>query len=430
MSNADNTLYVTTEQLRVGLYVHIDLHWTDHPFTFSSFKIKNQDQISTICSLGLKRIRYEPAKSDGAPLLPAHDPVVPAPAEQAATPPAKQPAETEAIREKKERIEQLKRIRDEILHVEKQFAQASHTVKGILREVSSKPGESRRQAEELVDHMVETVISEAGVVMHALNGSVGEEAYVHSLNVAVLSLMLGKTLDLSETESRHLGMGAVFHDIGKLAISSEIVLKTEALTAAEQSLMERHCAHGANIAKKLELSIRATEIILQHHECFDGSGYPHRLTGNQISPLSMIVAIVNAYDNLVNPVNVADALTPHEALSHLFAAKREKFQEVPLRAFIRCLGVYPPGSIVQLSNEMLGLVLSINPDKPLKPNVLVYDPDVPKDESVIIDMGKENDLNISKSLRPSQLPRDVYAYLSPRKRVTYYFDPNKQDQSK
>ena len=185
-----------------------------------------------------------------------------------------------------------------------------------------------------------------------------------------------------------------------------------------------------DIARKLELSIRATEIILRHHECFDGSGYPRRLTGNQISPLSMIVAIVNAYDNLVNPPNVADALTPHESLSHLFAVKRGKFQEVPLRAFIRCLGVYPPGSIVQLSNEMLGLVLSINPDKPLKPNVLVYDPDVPKDESVIIDMEKENDLNISKSLRPGQLPREVYAYLSPRKRVTYYFDPNKQDQAK
>jgi len=430
--NADGTLYVTMEQLRVGLYVHMDLHWTEHPFTFSSFKIKTQDQITSIRDLGLKRIRYEPAKSDGVPLPPA--PEATAPEDPAAAPPAEQPAmppaETEAVKEKRARIEQLKRIRDEILHVEKQFARASHTVKGIISEVSTRPEKCRRQAETLVDEMVETITSEAGVVMHALNGSVGEEAYVHPLNVAVLSLMLAKTLELGETEIRHLGMGAVFHDIGKLAIQSEITLKTEPLTAAEQLLLEKHCDHGVDIARKLNLSIRATEIILQHHECFDGTGYPRRLTGDQMSPLAMIVAIVNAYDNLVNPPNLANALTPHESLSHLFAVKRGKFQEVPLRAFIRCLGVYPPGSIVQLSNEMLGLVLSINPDKPLKPNVLIYDPDVPKNESVIIDMEKENDLNISKSLRPGQLPREVYAYLSPRKRVTYYFDPNKQDQAK
>ncbi|MDP1704298.1 MAG: HD-GYP domain-containing protein, partial [Sulfurimicrobium sp.] len=93
-----------------------------------------------------------------------------------------------------------------------------------------------------------------------------------------------------------------------------------------------------------------------------------------------------------------------------------------------CLGVYPPGSIVQLSNEMLGMVVSVNSAKPLKPNVLVYDPDIPKDEAVIVSLEREAELNISKSLRPGQLPREVYQYLDPRKRVTYYFDPKKQNE--
>jgi hypothetical protein len=75
------------------------------------------------------------------------------------------------------------------------------------------------------------------------------------------------------------------------------------------------------------------------------------------------------------------------------------------------------------------VVISVNPSKPLKPNVLVYDPDIPRDESVIINMEKEVDLNISKSLRPRQLSREVFAYLNPRKRVTYYFDPKKQEQA-
>ncbi len=427
MSDAvDNALYVTAEQLRVGLYIHLDLHWTDHPFTFSSFKIKSQDQISTIRRLGLRRIRYEPSRSDGKPLSPA--PPAAAPAEAPPAPPPPPPREAEAVKEKRERIEQLARIRDEIREVEKKFQRASEMAKGILRDVTNEPAESRRQAEELVHQMVESIISRGSVLMHAINSTVGEETYVHSLNVAVLSLMLAKTLGLGVEETRHLGMGAVFHDIGKADIAPEILNKTEPLTRAEQAQIEKHCTLGAEIAKKLGLSIRATEIILQHHEYVDGSGYPRGLTGEKLSPLSMIVAIVNTYDNLCNPPDVADALTPHEALSHIFAVKRSKFQEVPLKAFIRCLGVYPPGSIVRLSNEMFGLVISINSSKPLKPNVLVYDPDIPRDESVIIDMEKESDLNISRSLRPGQLPREVYQYLSPRKRVTYYFDPKKPDQ--
>lgn len=427
MSDAvDSALYVTAEQLRVGLYIHLDLHWTDHPFTFSSFRIKNQDQISTLRRLGLKRIRYEPAKSDAIPLPLA--PPAAAPAAAPPAPPPPPPGEAIALKEKRERIEQLARIRDEIREVEQKFQHASDTVKGILRDAPIRPAESRRQAEALVDHMVESIISRGSVLMHAINGSIGEEAYVHALNVAVLSLMLARTLGLGADETRHLGMGAVFHDIGKVEIPLSIVHKIEPLTRAEQAQIEKHCTLGAEIAKKLGLSIRATEIILQHHEFADGSGYPRGLTGEKLSPLSVIVSIVNTYDNLCNPPNVADAMTPHEALSHIFAVQRSKFLEIPLKAFIRCLGVYPPGSIIQLSNEMFGLVISINPAKPLKPNVLVYDPDIPRDESVIIDMEKELELNISRSLRPAQLPREVYQYLSPRKRVTYYFDPKKPDQ--
>jgi putative nucleotidyltransferase with HDIG domain len=223
-------------------------------------------------------------------------------------------------------------------------------------------------------------------------------------------------------------MGAIFHDIGKLEIPPKILMKTEPLTKSEQSFFEMHCEYGLDIAGKAGLPKQVADIVIQHHECIDGSGYPGKLKAEKISPLSKIVSIVNVYDNLCNPHNLADALTPHEALSQMFAVKRNKFDAVALKAFIHCMGVYPPGSIVQLSNEMLGMVVSVNSAKPLKPNVLVYDPDIPKDEAVIISLERETDLNISKSLRPAQLPREVYQYLNPRKRVTYYFDPNKQNE--
>jgi hypothetical protein len=126
---------------------------------------------------------------------------------------------------------------------------------------------------------------------------------------------------------------------------------------------------------------------------------------------------------LCNPVNIDQALTPAEALSKMFVVLKSKFDATHLQVFIRCLGVYPPGSIVQLSNDMTGLVLSENATKPLRPNVLVYDREIPQDEAIIVSLEHEPDLKIIRSLRPVQLPREVYEYLSPRKRVTYYFDP-------
>lgn len=423
MSLPEGTLYVTPEQLCVGVYVHLDLSWTDHPFTFSSFKIKNAEQIETIRQLGLTRVRIEPGKSDAKPL--------PAPSRTVVTklsPPVIAQVEPEVVKEKKRRIEQLNRIRNEIAAVEKEFKQASEVVKNITRNIHSNPQEVRLEAEKLVGKMVESLRDMGDVMIHAMSEKLGDDVYFHALNVTVLSLIVAKALGMNEEETKHLGMGALFHDIGKVEIPSKILMKTEQLTKPEQSFLELHCEYGLNIANKTGLSKQAAEIVMQHHEYTDGSGYPGKLKAEQISPLSRIVSIVNAYDNLCNPICLMDALTPHEALSQMFAIKRNKFDVEALKAFIHCLGVYPPASVVQLSNGMLGLVVSGNSTKPLKPNVLVYDPDIPREEAVIVNLELEHDLSISKNLRPGHLPREVHQYLNPRKRVTYYFDPKKQNE--
>jgi hypothetical protein len=106
----------------------------------------------------------------------------------------------------------------------------------------------------------------------------------------------------------------------------------------------------------------------------------------------------------------------------MFAKLRSKFDPKLLKVFIRCLGVYPPGTIVQLSNGYLGMVSTVNTARPMKPIVVVYDAEVPKEEAILLDMDTETDLNIAKAIRPGQVPREVYNYLSPRKRVSYYFD--------
>jgi HD-GYP domain-containing protein (c-di-GMP phosphodiesterase class II) len=212
------------------------------------------------------------------------------------------------------------------------------------------------------------------------------------------------------------------HDIGRKELPDKILKKPEALTQAERNFYEMHCQYGVDMGQRLRLAPAALAIIREHHELFDGMGYPAKLKGESINLLSRIVSIANYYDELCNPPALIDAQTPHEALSLMFAKLRSRFDPKLLQVFIRCLGVYPPGTIVQLSNGAIGMVATVNTARPMKPTVMVYDADVPKNEAILLDMDRETEFNIAKAIRPAQVPREVYNYLSPRKRVSYYFN--------
>lgn len=419
---SETALYLDPEQLCVGLYIHLDLSWMEHSFTFSNFKIKDDKQLAEVRALQLKRVRYDPARSDCKPLPPA--PATSANAPQPLRPtPQPSPEELAAQQAKQARVEKLRAVRQNLLELDKKLEKASQTAKNITRNLRNQPHETRVQAQALVDEMVTVMLGDENVVMHALNGKGGDDGYFHALNVTVLSVMLARVLQLSREDSLLLGLGALLHDIGKIDIPSKILLKTEALNKPEQNLMQLHCEYGVKHAERMGVPEQVSRIILEHHEFCDGSGYPRQLSKERIGQLSRIVCITNQYDNLCNPPNLDNALTPHEALSRMFSQQRGRYDEIALKAFIRCLGVYPPGSIVQLSNEMIGLVLGVNPNKPLRPTLIVHDPDIPREEAIIVDLEEETELNISKSLRPGQLPRDIYNYLSPRQNVTYFFTP-------
>jgi hypothetical protein len=164
----------------------------------------------------------------------------------------------------------------------------------------------------------------------------------------------------------------------------------------------------------------ALAIIKDHHERIDGSGYPAGLKGQQLSDLTKIVSIVNRYDNLCNNRNSEKSVTPHEALAHMFKSEKEQFDNWLLQRFISYMGVYPPGTIIRLSNEVIGMVISVNPINSLKPTLLIYDPDIPKNEALIFDLSDDLSLSIAESVRPQELPNAIYDYLNPRVRVSYY----------
>jgi len=418
--------FLEADQLRVGIYVHLDLGWMDHPFTFNNFKIKTEKQLSQVKGLGLKRYRYDPLRSDCEPLPKQANTVKPEPQPAAAT----EEQEPPAIKTSQFRNERLSQLHQAIHECEKKFLSASTAMRQAARIMQTQPRQVVKDAEALVSDMVESVMTESDVVLHAMNGeNISEDHYVHALNVSVLALVLAKSLDMTMEDTQSLGMGALFHDIGKSEIPDRVLLKTDPLTKAEQSLIEQHTEIGARLAREAGLNERVAAVALQHHECADGTGYPSGLKLAQIDPLARLVAIVNTYDTLCNPLNPAQSMTPYEALSHMFATQRNKFDSAMLKQLIKCLGVYPPGSIVYLSSGEYGIVLSVNPSKPLRPFVMLHQPDAPREEPVILDLSEQPSVNITKCLRANQLPKEAYDYLSPRKRICYFFDKDKQPES-
>jgi hypothetical protein len=164
-------------------------------------------------------------------------------------------------------------------------------------------------------------------------------------------------------------------------------------------------------------------VVRQHHECFDGSGFPDALAGQQINPIARMVAIANHYDKLCNPIRPSDALTPAEALSFMYSREAKLYDPTMMSVFVHELGVYPPGSFVRLNNGSIGIVIAATSGNSLKPTVMVYEPKVPRREALLINLSESLEVKIDHVLKPVALSLEVVEYLNPRMRVVYHAQP-------
>ncbi|CAN5355203.1 HD-GYP domain-containing protein [soil metagenome] len=420
MSDNPDIQYISVDELRVGMYVYIDLPWMEHNFARNSFMIKSADQIAEIRKLSFERIRIDPTLSEPQSLPSAK--LAQDDATQAASSKPKISAETAAEIEKAN----AERARAErrgaaMAQCKKQFTKAAGTLKTISQNIFSRPKQAGEDAGNLVSDLMTSLLSDKNVALHVISTHpMAEEIYQHSLNVAVLAMLLAKELNWTPEDIKLLGIGCLFHDIGKVEVADWLVKKSGPLTRSEQKTLQLHCEHGEALARKIGLAPKAIDLVVQHHECFDGSGYPMHLDGKRISQFARIAAVVNAYDNHCNRLNPGDSLSPYEALSTMFVREGHLFDPAVLGVFIRCMGVYPPGTIVRLSDERIGIVISINTGKPLRPCVLIHDPSISKNEAVVIDLLHETELNISASLKRSQLSQQASDYLNLRKHISYF----------
>ncbi len=424
--------YVSVDQLRVGLYVYVDLPWFEHPFTLNSFRIGSEEQIRQLRTLGEPRFRYDPQRSTFPPEGETGngDVVVEQTdvgADEKPIAPGEEEASTGAVAdpapEKRQRIV-LSEHRQRIKQVNKAFLKSATLLRNLNRNLVNEPTATLEEIGALVDQMVTAFLDYPDVTLHLMGEECGgEDVYSHSLNVTVLGMMLAKGLDFSPEQVRVLGFGALLHDIGLMEVPVRLLkMRPDEYTKPERDLRAMHCEYGLRIGKQLGLPADILSIIFQHHEMVDGSGYPLGVKEDKLTQPVRVVSLVNYYERLCNPTDIAQALTPHESLSFLFGQRRSKFDAIALQRFIRSLGVYPPGSIVTLSNKATAIVISVNHSRPLRPWVMVYDESVPKEDAILLDLDNESSINITGAVRPAMLPAATVAYLSPRKRMIYFFD--------
>lgn len=420
-----DTHTVDIGNLRIGLFIELDMGWMAHPFPTGSFKISSAKQIETLQGLGLTRIRYVPEKSDPAPQFPGTG----LPPAAGTLPPNGVPDTQAALREQQRvwRVELLAEQQRSLQVCERRFGEATRQYRKTLELIHTQPTVVAAQCTAMVSGFVGEMTAEGESAIRLLSETSGDKSALHPVNVTIVSLLLGKAIGLPQEDLVDLGVAAFLHDIGKVMLPDRVRWLEDSFSTAEYKLHQEHVVQSMQLIKGMGLSKGSQLAIAQHHEMADGSGYPARLRNDAMSPAGRLLALVNRYDSLCNPSRPAQAMTPHEALSMIFAQQKSRFDSAALSAFIRMVGVYPPGSVVQLVDERFALVVSVNSARPLKPRIIVHEPGVAKHEALMLDLEREPHIGIRRSVKPAALGSAAMDFLTPRQRISYFFEPIRQD---
>jgi HD-GYP domain-containing protein (c-di-GMP phosphodiesterase class II) len=446
---------MTIHELRIGLYIKLECSWWNHPFAKSKFKISSAKEIKTIKGIPKVKLFYDPELSDpeeageGGEPQDVHESV------------AGVPTQEECERKQEEiRTGQIQACEDHTAELQKAsylYQQVLAQTKIALKRISDGHAAGIKSADQVVSTLIHSLsMPETSMaIIDVLTSAETEDRFVtHALNVCIVSLLVGKEYHLEDNELNALALAGLLHDIGKQNFPVVLRSKRSGLTKIEQQDWMGHPNLGKGAAARFpsipESTVRA---IYQHHERLDGSGFPLGLKGDDISFFAKIVMAADEYDHLCHQPVPSKNLTPAEALSYLYDHyiveklmavsdaintmlsedadalvgdealaqdggdevtpmndKAELSEEV-IVYMVRALGVYPPGSLVELNNGSVGLVTGVNSEERTKPCVMICSPQTPRKEARVVDLTNETELAIVHSIRPQNLPKDVHDYI-------------------
>jgi HD-GYP domain-containing protein (c-di-GMP phosphodiesterase class II) len=392
---------IPASQMVVGLKVKLPLKWTQHPFFTNRIKLKSRAQIELIRGLELSFVYV----ISGHDLLPE---VIESPEG------SQEDASVEA--EVKNPLANSKTATIRAMRLGQQrFVQNINESRSVFSKVGSDPDAAYREAatlvENLVDHLHETDTPYLTLVG---SGELDVSVTQHGISVGVLSLMIGHSLGLSKTDLRDLALGSLFHDFGKLKIPDAIRRKTGDLTVPELNYIKMHPNLGFDMLNACSLYPKSVmNIVLHHHEFIDGSGYPDHLKEKDIPQLTQIVSLVNDYEGLLAQFT----FSPQLALGTLFKSHGKMHSQQLIAALVKVLGIFPPGTLVSLSDGTIGKVMMTTKEAK-QPHVWSCNP---AGGEANLRFLLEEDVTVTSALKLEELTEGALKTLQADSPISFYF---------
>ncbi len=417
----DSTKRIPVDQLKLGMYiVGMDQPWYRTPFLLHKWLVTNPDDITQLMRHGIREVTIDLERGrdigddtaeqapvisgePAADVLPADEPVASSDDVDALPDSTVQQAAASKAAYR-DALETMERIFNELEAGQSpKTVTLKHLVAGLLSRILAHP-ESM---------MTEFFLEKMRRFERTLAS--------HCIDVCVLALIVGVEYGCGEADRETLGVGALLHDIGYVRLPRNVYRKSCALTEPEKTLMQQHPQLAAVVLSQGDpLPEDVARIIAQHHECLDGSGFPHKLKNGSISTLAQLVGLVDTYDGLVGARPGRPPLLPHDAIRQLFVlGEKGRYDKALIEVAIKSLGVYPIGSLIKLNTSEKAVVTGLNYTDRLKPRIrIISGPTgdlhkVPVDVDLTITNPDEPMRTILRALDPHQEHVDLPGYFEP-----------------
>lgn len=372
-------LKINVNELTIGMFVSgLDRPWTQSPFPLQGFYVRDVEEIKRLKNL-CNHVYIDVVK--GRAPVASHlktiepEPFRPSSAKPFAGSPAVKPGITvKPIKVNHDQYTEVKPFHREVksarqLH-QKVYTAVGEVLQGLdVDQAHDLPiAETRKLASDMVDSVVRN--PDAFTWLSRVKET-DDYTYSHALRASVWAIIFGRHIGLAKRDLDILALGVLLKDVGKTQLPRRLLQQQE-LAPAEREEYEQFVELGAEILRQSDgVEPRVISVVRTHCERLDGSGFPKQLMGDKIPLLGKIAGIVTFYDTVVSPRGATVPLAPSRAVSQLYEQRNSKFQEDLVVEFIRAIGLYPTGTLVELSTGEVGVVVEQNFDRRLKPKIMI-----------------------------------------------------------
>jgi len=354
---------INIRELRPGMFISdINVPWLHHPFLRNSMMVKNERMLNKIIGTGTWEVYIDTDRGNEFEIEENFHPL-------------EKKVFTEIAKEAKikEETAVVSSLNEEVKKAEEIRQEASKVIQNIMTDARLGNAFTIEQAEAVVDKVVTSAIrNNHALVSLARMRRSNQFLFEHSVSTCALMVAFSKSFGYNEEMQHEAGLGALFHDIGMSHIPSQIINKPGKLTRTEYAEIKRHVDYGSNILNRIVDSSSITLLMaMEHHERYNGRGYPNNLRQDNLSKIGQMMAIVDVYDAMTSTRGYRQAATPSEAMVELLNRSDKEFHGELIQRFIQSIGIYPFGTLVKLVNGFVGIVIEVNPAKLLYPVIRV-----------------------------------------------------------